>query len=661
MQTMSVFFTACKESRLLKVQRSCSIFHAGKTVSMSPLSSGNDLFPSYRKGEAYSYAAVHFRGRRLRFNTRPAFRILLIPRKGLKKNEFSCRLERFVNSHPMNEINRGLFEVSFFPHRGLIPLVVFCLFCGISVALWQKENSHKRERLMRYTETAAGQIKTRIEGLMGARVAALRLLAERWVERTPPDFSSERFFQFADAFYTYFPGFFAINWINPEGVLQWVFPEKGTLTRGSSIFEIGDSKYGDTFRKVMHDIVIGTTPSSDLAAGNSIFHVLLPLIHNKEIQGCIDGVFELKMMMGIALSKDILNNYRVSIYEGDNLIFINGNPVKRGSPKGLPLVERMIRFPGKTWQLELAPKGIIKTTWSSSNLPFLAFGLTISTALSLILYFLIQRMQLYRKARDHALREITERKKAEETLRAKESQLEVLLAEIEAKNEELETFVYTVSHDLKTPIVTIEGFIGAFREDFGDQLTEDGDSYLQYISDATRKMETLINDLLELSRVGRLHETTTEFSFGDLVEEILANLHPLIHEKGITVYVQDNLPVIQGERKRMTQVMENLLSNAVKYIGSENPSPKIEIGVQEENGRKVFYVRDNGIGIDRKYYDTIFQVFQRLPQAKRIDEGTGIGLTTAQRIIEHHGGKIWLDSEPGKGTTFFFSLHDKEV
>ncbi len=551
--------------------------------------------------------------------------------------------------------------MSLFSYRNVVPFVVFCLFFSISVVLWQNTKKHGKELLHYHTETAGGQIKIRIEGLMNARMASLQLLADRWVERTPPDFSSERFYQFADSFYTYYPGFFSINWINPEGLLEWVFPERDELKRGSTIFDLDGSRYGETFRQVRQNLVIGTTPCSVLENMDAVFHVFLPLIYNHEMQGCIDGVFKLSEIMGVALAKDIREGFRIRVHEGDKLVYANGDPVEKGPHKDTPHANRTIQFPGKIWRLTLEPRGSALAISSRNNLSFLSFGFAISTALSLILYFLIQRMQLYREARDQALREISERKKAEDTLRKKETELETLLSEIEAKNEELETFVYTVSHDLKTPIVTIEGFIGAFREDFGDQITEDGDAYLNFISDATLKMETLINDLLELSRIGRLPETPAEFSFRDLVEEILANMHPLIQEKGIEVHVAKNLPDMWAEKKRITQVMENLISNAIKYLGSDNPSPRIDVGVREKNGRRVFFVQDNGIGVDPKYFEKIFQVFQRLPQARTINEGTGIGLTTAQRIIEHHGGKIWLDSKPRKGTTFFFTIPDREA
>jgi signal transduction histidine kinase len=167
--------------------------------------------------------------------------------------------------------------------------------------------------------------------------------------------------------------------------------------------------------------------------------------------------------------------------------------------------------------------------------------------------------------------------------------------------------------------------------------------------------------LLELSRIGRLTVKKTEFSLADLMEEVIAWLQPQIEARGIQVTVMQYLPLVYGEKKRIIQVMENLLSNAIKYIGNENPSPRIEVGAREQDDQKVVFVRDNGIGIERIYFEKIFQVFQRLPSAKKIGQGTGIGLAIVKRVIEYHGGSVWLESEPGKGTTFFFTLKNKEA
>ena len=238
-----------------------------------------------------------------------------------------------------------------------------------------------------------------------------------------------------------------------------------------------------------------------------------------------------------------------------------------------------------------------------------------------------------------------------------EERLKAVLADLATKKEELDSFVYRVSHDLKSPIVTIDGFVGALREDFGDVLPEEGKKYLRYISDAARKMELLINDLLDLSRIERVNRKKREFPFARLVRDVLKALQPQVKARGIVVNIEENLPVVYGDRRQLSRVVDNLLTNAIKYIGKENPSPRIDVGVEEQDGKKVFFVRDNGIGIDEKDFDKIFQVFQRLPSAKQIAaEGTGVGLTIVKRIIEHHGGKIWLASEPGKGTTFYFTL-----
>ena len=145
------------------------------------------------------------------------------------------------------------------------------------------------------------------------------------------------------------------------------------------------------------------------------------------------------------------------------------------------------------------------------------------------------------------------------------------------------------------------------------------------------------------------------------MEKVLKTLQPQIDERGVTLNVEKGLPPVYGEMERLCQVMENLLSNALKYIGKENPSPRIDVGVLKPRDPKVFFVRDNGIGIEKNYYQKIFEIFQRLPSGKSSGEGTGVGLTIVKRIVEHHGGKIWLESEPGIGTTFFFTLKDKET
>jgi signal transduction histidine kinase len=543
-----------------------------------------------------------------------------------------------------------------------LPLAAFFFFGSMGWLLWENQNLHHRELILRQTQSASEQIAIRIEGMMAARMACLELLAERWTERVPPDFSKKRFLDFAEDFYVHYPGFFGIHWVNPEGRIRWGFPpESNRASVDRNLNEVIYSRKDKTFQDDFKRLPYIVTPCAELLQAGIGYEVFWPLIHAEKLQGYLNGVFQVARIIDICLAKSILADFCVRIFETDRLIFTNEQHGYPHAQKDPVTVFREIRFPGKLWKLELIPTAAIYTTGAIRNLPYLFFSLTVSIGFSLLLYFLLQRMQLYRQARDQALHEVHERELAESALRENEKKLEVLLAELAAKNEELETFVFTVSHDLKTPVVTIEGFVGAFREDFGDRLPADGEQYLNYISDAAQKIGFLINELLELSRIGRVEELRTTFAFGDLVEETLTALQFQLDQKGINVTVEKNLPLVHGEKKRLVQVMENLLSNAVKYIGNTNPSPRIEVGAREQGGQPVFFVRDNGIGIEEKYFEKIFGIFQRLPGAKDAGAGTGVGLTIVKRIINHHGGRIWLESMPGKGTTFYFTLKTQEV
>jgi len=231
---------------------------------------------------------------------------------------------------------------------------------------------------------------------------------------------------------------------------------------------------------------------------------------------------------------------------------------------------------------------------------------------------------------------------------------EDLITELERKNAELERFTYTVSHDLKSPLITIKGFLGFLREDAKAGNLKRLDDDMQRISAAADKMQHLLNDLLELSRIGRLVNESEFIDFGKLVAEVLELLHGRIHAGGIRVDVGENLPAVYGDRPRLFEVLQNLVDNAAKFMGDQ-PDPCIEIGQEgmPGNGAITLFVRDNGIGIDPRFKHRIFGLFDKLDPRT---DGTGIGLALAKRIIEFHGGRIWVESELGKGATFYFTL-----
>ncbi len=230
---------------------------------------------------------------------------------------------------------------------------------------------------------------------------------------------------------------------------------------------------------------------------------------------------------------------------------------------------------------------------------------------------------------------------------------EKLINELEDKNSELERFTYTVSHDLKSPLITIKGFLGFLEQDSVSGNTARLKLDIRRIGDATDKMQLLLSELLELSRIGRLTSPYQFIKVEELVNEAAEALHGRLHKKDIKVEIHDDLPTIYGDRQRLLEVFQNLIDNAAKFL-EDQPNPVIEIGQNGfENEQPIIYIRDNGIGIDPIHHDRIFGLFNKLDASS---EGTGIGLALVKRIIEVHRGRIWVESEPGHGATFFFTL-----
>jgi len=237
-----------------------------------------------------------------------------------------------------------------------------------------------------------------------------------------------------------------------------------------------------------------------------------------------------------------------------------------------------------------------------------------------------------------------------------EAEREKLIAQLKAKNAELESFTYTVSHDLKAPLLTINGFLGLLEKDALTGSTERMKTDMLRITEATNKMHRLLTELLELSRIGRMMNLPEDVPFNDIAREAISLVRGQLDARHVHITVAENLPVIRGDKARLVEVVQNLIDNAAKFMGDQ-PKPHIEIGQDgEEAGKPIFHVKDNGIGIDLPHHERIFGLFNKLdPQV----EGTGIGLAIVKKIVEIHGGRIWVESEVDKGSTFYFSLPTK--
>jgi PAS domain S-box-containing protein len=226
-------------------------------------------------------------------------------------------------------------------------------------------------------------------------------------------------------------------------------------------------------------------------------------------------------------------------------------------------------------------------------------------------------------------------------------------------NEELKNFVHVVSHDLKNPIVAIQGFSSRLLKKCQDNLGEKGRGYLELINAAAGRMEVLVSDLLALSSIGRVVSTFKDIPSLEILRNVTSSLEDRLQKKGIDLVLADNLPTIYCDGARIYQVFENLLVNATKFMGATK-DPKIEVGYEDMGNFHRFYVRDNGIGINPEYHRKIFEMFHRLREIED-ETGTGLGLAIVERIVKNHGGKVWVESVKGQGATFYFTLPKVEA
>jgi len=247
----------------------------------------------------------------------------------------------------------------------------------------------------------------------------------------------------------------------------------------------------------------------------------------------------------------------------------------------------------------------------------------------------------------------TERVKAQEEVQKLNEELQARVQELEARNTELTQFTYTVSHDLKSPLVTINGYLGFIEQDSRSGNLERLEKDTRRIQAAVNKMDALLTELLELSRIGRMMNTPEDVPFAEIVQDALDLVHGRIELCGATVQIQPKLPTVHGDRQRLIEVLQNLIDNAAKYMGNQI-DPRIEIGQQGmEEDKPIFFVRDNGLGIAPEYQEQIFGLFNKLDSTS---EGTGIGLALVKKIVEVHDGRVWVESTVGKGSTFYFTL-----
>jgi two-component system sensor kinase FixL len=243
-------------------------------------------------------------------------------------------------------------------------------------------------------------------------------------------------------------------------------------------------------------------------------------------------------------------------------------------------------------------------------------------------------------------------KELEQGVERRTAELKQSTDEAQARNAEMEQFIYTVSHDLKSPLVTVQGFAGLLERDVREGRTDRLMEFAEQIKEGVAQMAELIDDLLDLSRVGRIAKPSEPVDMADLARKIMRLHHMELEQQPIDVDIEEDLPVVSVDKERIAEVLENLLANAIKH-GSTHANPRVRFGGEVVGDEVRFFVQDNGPGIPERYHKKIFDLFERLDSNS---EGTGVGLTIVKRAMEVHGGRAWVESTPGQGATFWLAF-----
>ncbi len=358
------------------------------------------------------------------------------------------------------------------------------------------------------------------------------------------------------------------------------------------------------------------------------------------LQGFVVGVFRTDRLFGGILGENKKSRIIFKIYDGAELkpgYLLYAQGASHGQNPSLSSLHELstLEVAGRWWSLDFSALPDYVSAWQR-NFPLLVLAGGI--VLSLILFSVTRALTLSRAA--------AERSSAD---------LEVVNRELEVANRELEAFSYSVSHDLRAPLRSINGFSQILLEDYSGTLDEEGRSYLRRVQAASQHMGRLIDDLLALSRVTRVPLRREHVDLSALAREIAMDLKSNDPEREVEFAIPDGLSAT-GDPGLLRVALENLLGNAWKFT-SKKPEARIEFGALLQNGERTYFVRDNGAGFEMAYANKLFGAFQRLHPANEF-EGTGIGLATVQRVIRRHGGSVWAEGEVGRGATFYFTLRE---
>ncbi len=551
-----------------------------------------------------------------------------------------------------------------------LPVVV--AFVGVlmlSMMLWTMAMEQERWNIRRAVSTTAAQAGFDIRDKMGMRVQAIERMARRLIAHghiTRAEWVSDARLYIDD-----FAGYYAMAMVDKSLEIRWL----ALRDSGGAATEAGLFKEIKRFLSQTRLDVAGISPVITLEGGARVFLAYVPILTGGVQDGFVVGVFDSQSLFDSILLHEVGSGYSVAVYDGREAIYTRH--VVDAAVESLWAHEADAGFYGTTWTVRVWPSSASIEEMRSA-LPWVVFyaGILLSALVSLAIYLgqkAYDRARVTEAANLRLEAEVAERKRAEDEAERHARDLSFLNLDLEKEiaerkraedeaerharelarsNAELEQFAYVASHDLQEPLRVISGYVQLIARRYKGRLDESADEFIAFAVDGANRMQGLISDLLAYSRVG---SAAREFSLTDCsaaMESAMVNLKTAIQESGAKV-TSSKLPKVLADQSQVIQLFQNLIANAIKYRGPGPPS--IHVGATRKGDDWVFSVRDNGIGIDPKYHDRIFIIFQRL-HGKNEYSGTGIGLAICKKIVERHGGAIWVESAPGQGCTFYFTI-----
>lgn len=525
-----------------------------------------------------------------------------------------------------------------------LPLLAVGLAVLATVVLWRALASQDQTQIERMVEMKTGAIRARLDHGMEARVLALQRMARRWALRGQPPRAEWE--EDAQQYTKHYRGYRGIAWVQPSFRLGWLVNTAGRDTAPilHTVFAEAGRQAAQAARTRQEAVFAAP---AELPEGSASFLAYVPIGSGEGFGGFLVGMFDTSVLLETILRDQLGHDQWEVAAHGDGTVLYASSPEAREPSEWVH--RGSLTLYGVTWDLSVWPDASYLARIRS---PLPRATLVAGILMALLLGAAVHLGQRARE-REHQVEAVNRELERENEVRRQAEELaERHAAELQRSNTELQQFAYVASHDLQEPLRIIASYVQLLARRYQSKLDADADEFIGFAVDGTRRMQRLINDLLSYSRVGTRTLTLEPTDCNRVLEAVLADLQAAIEESKAEV-TRDALPVLEADASQLHHVFQNLIGNAIKYRG-EAP-PRIHVSAQHDDGHWLFSVRDNGIGIDPAQAERIFVIFQRL-HGKGEYSGTGIGLAICKKVVESHGGRIWMEPASEEGTMFYFTL-----